>query len=496
MKQDHIIQKVFVEISVNNKDKAFSIKEDISSFLSIDVFPEIEKYINALEYKLDDHTLQIPRLELNLDVKNSSLNAELKDKIAQLFKDELSEITKPIDKSDQETESDSKAYLIDNQEKAIQTFIYFLEKGNMPWWNSSTNGIAFLEPQVFNTLIVNSNFQKKIISVFSKPNVQERIINQLSDEQIAQLCFSILKNRELKINLNVDIIQYISKLNHTERQIVWRLVLNVLSQHLSSSNVNLREYLLQQIVKIESASTVFSKTKNKHENLKTAVKIFPFIKEDEIFKSIESIKNNPKEKSEKSENLKTQKETIHQKNEKFNENLSQDDHNELSQDDGQYVQNAGLILIHPFIKTFFEHCDLIDLKTQQLINPELCAHLLHYIATGKTNAPEYDMVFEKFLCNIPMQQTINRHIKLSRKHKTQAKNVIESVQHNWSSMKKSSVALLQNEFFQRPGKLVVTDHDYTLTVEQKTQDILLKNLGWGLGLIKLPWKKKFMFVNW
>ncbi|MCD0480728.1 hypothetical protein LPB90_19980 [Chryseobacterium sp. LC2016-29] len=497
MKQDHIIQKVFVEITVNNKEKALSIKDDISSFLSIDVFPEIEKYIKDLEYKLDDYTLQIPHLELNLDVKNSSLNTELKDKITQLFKEELSEITKPIESSDQKTENDSKAYLIDNQEKAIQTFIYFLEKGNMPWWNSSTNGIAFLEPAVFNTLILNNNFQKRIISVLPKQNVQERIINQLSDEQIAQLCLSILKNKELKINLNVDIIEYISKLNHAERQIVWRLVLNVLSQHLSSSNANLREYLLQQIVKIESASTVFSKTKNKHENLKTAVKIFPFIKEDEIFESIESIRKNQKEKS---DNSKAQKETVHQKNKTFNENLIQDDDNELSQNDGendgQYVQNAGLILIHPFVKTFFEHCELLHPKTQQLIDPELCAHLLHYIATGKINAPEYDMVFEKFLCNIPMQQTINRHIKLSRKHKTQAKNVIESVQHNWSSMKKSSVALLQNEFFQRPGKLVVTDHDYTLTVEQKTQDILLKNLGWGLSLVKLPWKKKFMFVNW
>ena len=504
MKQDHIIQKVFVEITINNKEKALSIKDDINSFLSIDVFPEIEKYINALEYKLDDHTLQIPRLELDLDVKNSSLNAELKDKIAQLFKEELSEITKPIEVSDQETEKkgNSKAYLIDNQEKAIQTFIYFLEKGNMPWWNSSTNGIAFLDPQVFNTLIVNNNFQKRIISVFSKPNVQERIINQLSDEQIAQLCLSVLKNKELKINLNVEVIQYISKLNHTERQIVWRLVLNVLSQYLSSSNTNFREYLLQQIVKIESTSIFFSKTKNKHQNLKTAVKIFPFMKEDEMFESIESVKNSVENKSGEPQNLKNSKnlmEKLHQKNEKFHKILSPDD-NEFTQDneqnDGQYVQNAGLILIHPFIKTFFEHCNLIDLKTRQLINPELCTHLLHYIATGKINAPEYDMVFEKFLCNIPLNQSINRHIKLSRKHKTQAKNVIESVQHNWSSMKKSSVELLQNEFFQRPGKLVVTDHDYTLTVEQKTQDILLKNIGWGLGLVKLPWKKKFMFVNW
>ena len=481
MKQDHIIQKVFVEITVNNKEKAYSIKDDISSFLSIDVFPEIEKYINALEQTLADHTLQIPRLELNLDVKSSALNTELKDKIAQLFKEELSEITKPIEISDQETEGDSKAYLIDNQQKMIQTFIYFLEKGSMPWWNSDKKGNSFLEPKVFDTLILANNFQKSIIPVLSKKNVQERIINQLSNEQIAQLCLTVLKNKDLKINLKVDVIRYLSKLNHADRQIVWRLVLNVLSEYLKTSNSNLREYLLQQIPKIEQ--TGFSQTKNNHQNWKTLVEIFPFIKENDI---LESIKSNSEIKPEKE---KSSVEIIHQENFVAN-------NEDLIQNDGQYVQNAGLILIHPFIKAFFEHCDLIDPKTQQLIDPELCAHLLHYIATGKTNAPEYDMVFEKFLCNIPMNQTINKHIKLSRKHKTQAKNVIESVQHNWNPMKKSSVALLQNEFFQRSGKLVVTDHDYTLTVERKAQDILLDKLGWGLGLIKLPWKEKFIFVNW
>jgi len=481
VKQDHIIQKVFVEITVNNKEKAYSIKDDISSFLSIDVFPEIEKYINALEQTLADHTLQIPRLELNLDVKNSALNTELKDKIAQLFKEELSKITKPIKISDQETEGDSKAYLIDNQQKMIQTFIYFLEKGSMPWWNSDKKGNSFLEPKVFDTLILANNFQKSIIPVLSKKNVQERIINQLSNEQIAQLCLTVLKNKDLKINLEVDVIRYLSKLNHADRQIVWRLILNVLSEYLKTSNSNLREYLLQQIPKIEQ--TGFSPAKNNHQNWKMLVEVFPFIKENDI---LESLKSNSEIKPEKE---KSSTEIIHQENFVAN-------NEDLIQNDGQYVQNAGLILIHPFIKTFFEHCDLIDPKTQQLIDPELCAHLLHYIATGKTNAPEYDMVFEKFLCNIPMNQTINKHIKLSRKHKTQAKNVIESVQHNWNPMKKSSPALLQNEFFQRSGKLVATDHDYTLTVERKAQDILLDKLGWGLGLIKLPWKEKFIFVNW
>lgn len=122
MKEDHIIQKVFVEISVNNKEKALSIKDDIISFLSIDVFPEIEKYISVLEHQFAGHTLQIPKLELNLDIKNSTLNIELKDKITQIFKEELSEITDSILNSDQQTENNSEAYLIENKEKNCSGF--------------------------------------------------------------------------------------------------------------------------------------------------------------------------------------------------------------------------------------------------------------------------------------------------------------------------------------------------------------------------------------
>lgn len=473
MKQNHIIQKVFLEITVNNKEKALRIKDDINSFLSIDVFPEIEKHINALEYKLDGHTLQIPRLELNLEVKSSTLNTELKGQIAELFKDELSEITKPIETSHQETESETKPYLVDHQEKMLKAFIYFLEKGAMPWWNSESNNIAILESTVFERIISADSFQKSIVSALSKENVRNRLINQFSNEQIAQLCLAVLKNKELIINLETGTIRHLSKLNHTDRIAIWHLVFNVISEYLNTSNNNPREYLLQEISTIKQIG--LSTTENNHQNRKTIVKIFPFIIENEISES------SRKNAADQPENVETSIETIQE---------------DVNQNEGQYIQNAGLILIHTFIKTLFEHCELIDPKTQQLTDPELCAHLLHYIATGKINAPEYDMIFEKFLCNIPMHQTINRHIKLSRKHKTQAKNVIESVQHNWAPMKKSSAALLQNEFFQRPGKLVITDSDYTLIVERKTQDILLEKLSWGIGLVKLPWQKKFIFVNW
>lgn len=492
MNQDHIIQKVFIEINVNNKEKALSIKDDVNSFLSIDVFPQIERYINTLEYELAGNTLQIPRLELNVDVKSSALNSELKDKITQVFKEELSEITKSIDiehriqKQNQETENTFQAYLMDSEEKLLQTFIHFLEKGSMPWWNSENSSISILESVVFDQLVAADQFQKKIVPVLSKENVRNRIINQFSDEQIAQLCLTVLKNKDLEINLEPNIIHHISKQNHTNRIIIWRLILNIVSKYLNASgNNNLREYLLQQVSKMEQAGSQTTKANLK--NRKTVVQIFPFIKSIDIQEN-EIPENSKTESIEKSENIGSAMEADYQKDLEIQEGTDQNE--------GQYVQNAGLILIHPFIKPLFEHCDLIHPETRELTDPELCAHLLHYIATGKTNAPECDMIFEKFLCNIPLHQTINRHIKLSRKHKKQAKNVIESVQHNWSSMKKSSVELLQNEFFQRSGKLVITDYDYTLTMERKTQDILLEKLSWGIGLIRLPWQEKFMYVNW
>lgn len=483
MKQDHIIQKVFVEITVNNKEKAFSIKDDITSFLSLDVFPKIEKYINDLEYKLydTDYTIQIPTLELNLDVKSSSLNTELTNEIAYLFKEKLSEIITPVVNSEQKTQNGSEAYLIDNQEKMIQTFIYFLEKGSMPWWNSDKKNISVLEPTAFNSLILGSNFTKSMLPVLSKQNALERMINQLSDGQIAQLCMVISKEKDLKINLETEVIHHISKMSPNDRKFVWSWVIKVLSRFSNSAITEIQEYLVQEIVNIIGLSQI--KTNNR--NWKTVIKIFHFIKENEIF---ESIKNSKEVYSEKTAAL--IEKPFQEKDKAIHEDFN------FNKNDEYYINNAGLILIHPFIKTFFEHCDLLHPETQQLINPEVCVHLLHYIATGKTNAPECDMIFEKFLCNIPVDQSINRHIKLSRKHKKQAKNLIESVQYNWSPMKNSSVALLQNEFFQRPGKLVIHDSDHTLTVERKTQDILLDRLSWGMSLVKLPWKEKFIFVNW
>ena len=160
------------------------------------------------------------------------------------------------------------------------------------------------------------------------------------------------------------------------------------------------------------------------------------------------------------------------------------------------MNNAGLILVHPFLKQLFENCNLLN-KDKTIRNAELAVHLLHYVATGQEQEYEHKMIIEKFICNVPISYPIDRNIILSPEMKSEVQEMFQGVLQNWEVMKKSSVALLQNEFLQRPGKLQLTDTENPrVIVERKTQDILLDSLPWNLSIIKLPWIKKIIYVDW
>ena len=479
MKQDAIIQRVFIEINTNNKNLAYEIKDDINTFLSVDVFPKIEKLINALSEKLDHQTLQIPKLELNIDAEGKMLNSQLADQIYESFKEQLSEISKPIISSNTIETKEAESFTITSQDKEVKTIIYFLENGFMPWWYDDKKHESILDSPEFDSLIISTKFTKELIKILPKPNVKTRIVRQFMPRQIEKLCIEISKNENSNIKLNQETIQLISKLNDKNQEQIWKLILDVLSKKSTSVN-EIKEYILKLI---NSKIILFDeKIIDVIKNVLTDVKI------DEIIKiSQNEIKQEDLHEKKKFAKKSVESDSTQQNEEAIEKNL---------QDQDYYINNAGLILIHPFIKTFFEECNLIHPKTNQLKDPELSAHLLHYITTGKTCAPEYNMIFEKFLCNIPIHQPIRKNVKISKKHKIQAQNIIESVQYHWKPMKNSSVELLRNEFFQRPGKLSFNENQNTITVERKMQDILLDQLSWGMSMVKIPWQEKFIMVNW
>lgn len=492
MKQNHIIDKVVIEVSVNSKEKAYEIKDSIGSFLAMNVFPKLEKYFNSVQDTLPQEILQISQLTISLDESRFSLNSTLQNAIIQSFEKELSKKIKLKLSSDNDATAGLAINILGKEEKLLNTFIHFIEKGYMPWWVSNEQSATILKAETFKKIILVKGFATKIVYSIEKSYVKERIINQFTNTQITQICQEVIKNKNLKIVLKNAAVEQLLKQFPENRKALWSLILNILTVSFSINNIE--EHIIKEVIK--TFPTLKGVKKDAIEELIWihVMAVFPSIKQNnnlttirnKIKKIIETDRGNKNSNKEK-EILVTNKEQT-----ELHKHIQEEN---TDQTNSYHLQNAGLVLIHPFISNLFRHCNLFDQETKKLSDPEICIHLLHYIATGKTNQPECNMQFEKFLCNIPLSQTINRHIKLSCKHKSEAAKVIAAVKENWPSMKTASVELLQNEFFQRSGKLVLNDNP-TLTIENKTQDILLNKLSWGIGFIKLPWQKEFIYVNW
>ena len=69
--------------------------------------------------------------------------------------------------------------------------------------------------------------------------------------------------------------------------------------------------------------------------------------------------------------------------------------------EGVYIENAGLVLLHPFLPRLFEGLGIA--VEDKLIQPERALCLLHFLTTGQLIAPEYELVLSKILCNLPLE---------------------------------------------------------------------------------------------
>ncbi len=167
-----------------------------------------------------------------------------------------------------------------------------------------------------------------------------------------------------------------------------------------------------------------------------------------------------------------------------------------------YVSNAGIVLLHPFLPTFFQNLGLtVDREFKNEAARHKAVYLIHYLATGEFDVPEYDLVFPKHLCGLPpetpLQKAANVKKSQQKKVKTEADELLKTVIKYWKRLGSTSPDGLRNGFLRRAGKLSFSPADgWLLQVEQTGIDILLDSLPWGLGMVKTPWMKEMMTVEW
>lgn len=453
----HHIEKVFFEIDTNSLKVANSLKNNINMLINNELLVFIEQELSDFLFD-ENQVLQIEKLGIsveNIHFQNDSIDSySLKEEIKKQLLQKLESARNNSNSSI--INGAGTDQILSQTEKESNTLIYYLTNGVMPWWVSK-NDTAVFNDQNLDSFINSETFKTQFQNIIDKSIVQKRLINQFSNKQLAQIT-AVFTSNEFKFS-NSKIINYLHQDNNFQlKESFWISMFKYLKD--KNSDVII-DFYFNNIKKFEKWNLSFEK-------YSADLKQFAPFNDSQI--------------------------TIYPRKKEYFETTKPETHNYDSQK-GYYVQNAGLIIIHPFIKDLFRNCHLIK-EGNTIVDKELAVHILHYAATKREQDYEHNMLFEKFLCGMPIQQPIQREISICDAHKIQVEEMLQSVLEHWSALKSNSTDLLRNEFIQRDGKLDFQDNNPRLFIEKKTQDILVEKIPWNISVTKIPWIEKLIYTDW
>ena len=163
--------------------------------------------------------------------------------------------------------------------------------------------------------------------------------------------------------------------------------------------------------------------------------------------------------------------------------------------DPYYPQNAGLVLLHAYLPHLLKQLDPpsnLGAEGQR----SRAAVLLHYLTHGTTEVAEWQLPLTKLLLGLHPDDYLPPAPELSDADRQVADELLTDVIDHWEALRNTHIDTLREGFLQRPGRLVPTPGGWQLTVEQRAHDVLLDRLPWAIGIVKTPWMKALLQVNW
>jgi hypothetical protein len=463
----HIIQKQSIEINFDSMDDPAGLQNRVTEMFYEQFQPRMEVLLDEMFGK--DQYASVEKLEIDCGVLNmENWEQEFAAQAMLKLKEGLVQVNKKeIDVNGIE------------ETTAVETFFFFLENGFLPW-NKRIESVAELEKllKVDEKLIVRI---KRLIR--QKEKAAERVAYQFSVEFIAKILTAFIGNRKQETELLSAIIEKINDLQsrknnqeRIDRQLVDAAILKVLaSEDHENRELQLFTYLLS---KVETNDDLKSEISEIIQKLRVPLEIQRSAMEENL----------PESEIVKSQVIESGKPDI--RNQKhITENTQPSD--------TIYITNAGLILLHPFLPALFGNLKLVEENAwKDTASKQKAALAMEFLVTGKDETEEFDLVLNKILCGIENDEIVPTAIKLNEETKTECENLLKSVITHWDVLKNTSIDGLREAFMQRNGKLSVVDDGWLMQVEQKSIDVLLNHLPWGIGIIKLPWMNEMLYVEW
>jgi hypothetical protein len=179
--------------------------------------------------------------------------------------------------------------------------------------------------------------------------------------------------------------------------------------------------------------------------------------------------------------------------------ISDDEMDVAAAADGQLVDNAGVVLLHPFLPRLF---DVVGVATEgaQALDAACApraAALLHWLATGRAEVFEFELALIKVLLGLtPGDPLAVADGLLSDRDRAEADALLAAAIEHWPALGNTSIDGLRVSFLQRRGLLRDGERGWQLQVETESFDVLLGRLPWSIGIMKLPWMTRPIYIDW
>jgi hypothetical protein len=456
----HQIRQQFLEVEFTGTEaEGLEIQRLLPELYYQKLLPAIEK---AFDQSFpENQVLKIDRLEIdagsiNLDRINQEFAATVLAELLKVIQREIIHQNVTHEKSIQDNHLAGST-----AENLADVLIYFLKTGSLPWSFRLKPGKT-LEDALDAEFAGGWNEKEislivlKLKDALSYPNAIKRLVNQFSykfQSELLQLVSIEVKGIAEKIFSYVDIENLPPEIIAEFRKVLIE----------SSFNYSL-------VAERPTESVLISRMAD---NLPAGLSSQAEIKE--IIKTGSTV---------------TIKMPDGKQNGKAHQNPIQ-----VSTQEGIYIDNAGLVLLHPFLPRYFETLGIV--KDNEMLRPDRALSLLHFLVTEQTTAPEYELVLPKILCEYSIIAPVASEGPINENESDESLALLTAIILHWSALRNTGPEALRQTFLKRPGKLYQDKNgDWRLVVETQTFDVLLEQLPWGINMIKLPWMKQMLKVEW
>lgn len=457
----HLIDKLTFEIACADEQQAFKIRKDFIK----DLYDEMVAVIGACCDHVTDkeQLLQIERLEINLGEFKSNLfdrNQYIKA-FGEAFEKELEKLIFPVNKRRT------------IQQSHVDILTGFLKTGLLPWWAIESE----VDMNGWCKEIINGQGSSRFLAWLYEhkgvPEVWERMASQLSPEFKAYII-----SEALPLSTMAERLSVLNRENIKKRTIIFTYTMRY-------------EGLIQDFV-LRNGYAILSDQPISEARLFTEFisTVLPEVSEAEVQDHIKS-KGTMGDMGQPEDIQRNRKMAI------SNPILKEEDKIPAELLQRIMVSQAGIILVAAFLNKFYTNLGLWKEGSWASKDARCKAvYLLHYLATGNTTAYEYQLALEKIICGIPLSESLEINVTVTKKEMEEADDLLSSVIQHWAALKNTSVAGLRHSFLQRQGMLSQKGDNWLLQIERGTMDILLEQLPWGYATVSLPWNQYLIYTEW